>query len=114
MEEWFAQFCRRNYCVRADHSCHVERFAWSSERYAALGGFWANGCKGDMGVAPQGHVGMNFVGDDNDTVFVAELGQSDKGRTVPDNATWIVGIAQDQQAAFVVCDLLKIVEIHGV
>ena len=52
------------------NSCHVERFAWSSERYAALGGFWANGCKGDMGVAPQGHVGMNFVGDDNDTVFV--------------------------------------------
>ena len=55
-----------------------------------------------MTAAVQGQVAVDFVGDDDDAVPLADVGQLRQGFPVPEEADRIVGIAQDQGFRLVV------------
>ena len=67
-----------------------------------------------MAVVPQGHVAVDFVGDDQYAAFVAEGGQPAQRLRVPDDAARVVRVGEQQQAASVVRHARQLVEVHRV
>ncbi len=55
---------------------------------------------------------MNLVRDDENMMFQAEVRQSGKSFTAPDDTAWIVRITEDQHSAFVIDNGCKLFEIH--
>ena len=49
---------------------------------------------------------MNLIGDNQNIVLGANLGQADQGFLFPDDPTRIVRVAEDQYLAFIILNLL--------
>ena len=67
-----------------------------------------------MGAAVEGQVAVDFVGNDDDTVALADFSQLHQGFPVPEEADGVVRIAQDQGLRLRVEQLLQPLEIHPV
>lgn len=59
-----------------------------------------------------GHFRMNLIGDNQNIVLGANLGQSDQGFLFPDDPARIVRVAEDQYLAFIIYNRFKMIEIH--
>ena len=67
-----------------------------------------------MLVAPERHIAVDLVGDDEDVAVVAEVGQSGQRVFVPHDAGRVVGVREDKHLALVVSHLGQVVEVHRV
>ena len=57
---------------------------------------------------------MDLIRDDDDAALVAEMSQTAQGVGIPTDARRVVGIGEDEHAAFGVADRGELVEVHGV
>ena len=60
------------------------------------------------------HVGMYLVADDKDIVVVAEIGKFYECFLVPAYSSWVVWIAEDEQFAFLIIYVGKLLEVYFV
>ena len=98
--------------IAAHDACNIESLRWGTESDAALGCLFRYRRKRNVAVAPEGHVAMNLVADDDDVVLVAEAGQPLQGLARPDNACRIVWVGENEHAALLVAHQLQVVEVH--
>ena len=63
-------------------------------------------------MSEQSHVRMNLIADNEQMMFVAEVGKSLQGFLAPGNTARIMRIAENQDLALLIIDFLQIFEIH--
>ena len=71
--EGFAQLRIGDDCPRRDDACHVKGLGGGTKGDAHFGCLVAHGGKGDVAVAPERHVGMYLVADDEEVMFFGKL-----------------------------------------
>ena len=67
-----------------------------------------------MAVAEDSHVAVYFIRDDDDAALMAEMSQTAQGVGIPTDARGVVGIGEDEHAAFGVADGGELGEVHCV
>ena len=88
-------------CPRRDDACHVEGLGGGTKGDAHFSSLLAHRSKGDVAVAPERHVGMNLVADDDEVVLLGKVCQALQGLPFPHDARRVVGIGKDEQAGAV-------------
>ena len=110
--EFPADFFVWNDGVAAYDSCNVEGLGRSLEGDADVARLVGNRSKWNVLVSKQSHVCMNLIADNEQMMFVAEVGKSLQGFLAPGNTARIMRIAENQDLALLIIDFLQIFEIH--
>ena len=63
-------------------------------------------------MAEERHIRVNLIADNEQMMFVAEVGKSLQGFLAPGNTARIMGIAENENLAFLIANLLEVFEIH--
>ena len=99
-------------CVGSHDTGDIERLARCHESHAAGSGGIRYGGERVMRVLRIGHFRMNLIGDNQNIVLGANIGQADQGFLFPDDPTRIVRVAEDQYLAFIIYNRFKMIKIH--
>ena len=99
---------------RAGNASQVERLGGTGKDHAYAASRRADAVERDVTLAPEGEVGMYLVGDDDDVVTLADVGQAGQGFLTPVDAAGIAGIAEYQHLGLGVDELLQPLEVHAV
>ena len=102
----------RYYAVAADESCHVEGLGRGLEGDTVLACCLADGSEWNVLVSEDGHVAVYLITDDEDISLFAEVGESDECIAVPAYSGGVVGVAENEDAAFVVGYSFQVIEVH--
>lgn len=105
--EFPADFFVWNDGVAAYDSCNVEGLGRSLEGDADVARLVGNRSKWDVLVSEQSHVRMNLIADNEQMMFVAEVGKSLQGFLAPGNSAWIMRIAENQDLALLIIDFSR-------
>lgn len=100
--------------IGADDTGDIEGLRRCLERDADVTGLVADGGKGDVLVTEEGQVTVDLITDDKEVVVIAEGSEVLQCLLIPTDSRGIMGVAEDEKAAFVVADLLEVVEIDVV
>ena len=63
-------------------------------------------------MAEERHIRVNLIADNEQMVLIAEVGKLLQGFLAPGNTARIMGIAENENLAFLIANLLEIFEIH--
>ncbi len=95
-------------------SGEVEGFAAGGADDGVLGKFRAKGCIVGEGGAVEHQVAVDFVGNNEDIVLIANFAQTAQFSGRPDTADWIMGAAKDKHFVVGIGRFLgQVVEVHG-
>ena len=100
--------------IAADDAGNVEGLGGCAEGDADLCCLVADGGKGHVAVAEEGHVAVYLVAEDDNVAVVAEAGQPAQRVGGPAEACGVVRIAEDEQLAALVGHLGQLFEVHVV